>query len=68
AKRHRGMVGLPVLSAPALEQELVGRRSANMTLEELERMSAEQKAKTVLVGEDPFTSYYDARIVADFMR
>ncbi|ECT2290132.1 hypothetical protein SEEN2570_11297 [Salmonella enterica subsp. enterica serovar Newport str. VA_R100512570] len=39
-----------------------------MTLEQLERMSAEQKAKTVLVVQDPFTSYYDARVVADFIR
>lgn len=62
------MVDLPLLSAPSLQQQLVGHPSANMTLEQLERMSAEQKAKTVLVVQDPFTSYYDARVVADFIR
>lgn len=68
AKKHIGMVDLPLLSAPSLQQQLVGHPSANMTLEQLERMSAEQKAKTVLVVQDPFTSYYDARVVADFIR
>ncbi|EDW2493636.1 FAD-binding oxidoreductase [Salmonella enterica subsp. enterica serovar Oranienburg] len=68
AKKHIGMVDLPLLSTPSLQQQLVGHSSANMTLEQLERMSAEQKAKTVLVVQDPFTSYYDARVVADFIR
>ncbi|WP_250218478.1 hypothetical protein, partial [Escherichia coli] len=29
---------------------------------------AEQKARTVLVVQDPFTSYYDAPVVADVVR
>ncbi len=39
-----------------------------MTLEQLESLNAEQKARTVLVVQDPFTSYYDAQVVADFVR
>jgi Fe-S oxidoreductase len=39
-----------------------------MTLEQLEALSAEQKANVVLVVQDPFTSYYDAQVVADFVR
>ncbi|UMX92545.1 hypothetical protein MJ581_09740 [Escherichia coli] len=39
-----------------------------MTLEQLEALNAEQKARTVLVVQDPFTSYYDAQVVADFVR
>ncbi|WP_348265705.1 hypothetical protein, partial [Salmonella enterica] len=62
-----GMVDLPLLSAPSFQQQLVGHPSANMRLEQLGRMSAEQKAKTVLVVQGPFTSYYDARIVADLI-
>ncbi len=54
------MVDLPLLSAPSLKQ-MAGHRSANMTLEQLEALSAEQKAKMVLVVQDPFTSYYDAQ-------
>ncbi len=62
------MVDLPLLSAPSLKQQMAGHRSANMTLEQLEALSAEQKAKMVLVVQDPFTSYYDAQVVADFIR
>lgn len=31
-------------------------------------MSVEQRAKKVLVVQDPFTSYYEAQVVADFVR
>ncbi|MGS9235659.1 hypothetical protein ACQWHR_26130, partial [Salmonella enterica subsp. enterica serovar Infantis] len=48
AKKQIGMVDLPLLSAPSLQQHLVGHPSANMTLEQLERISAEPKAKTEL--------------------
>ncbi|MCG5042597.1 FAD-binding oxidoreductase [Enterobacteriaceae bacterium 155047] len=68
SEKHIGMVDLPLLSTPSLQRELVGHRSANMTLEKLETLSDEQKAKTVLVVQDPFTSYYDAQVVADFVR
>ncbi|UJD94439.1 FAD-binding oxidoreductase [Lelliottia amnigena] len=68
SEKHIGMVDLPLLSTPSLQRELVGHRSANMTLEQLETLSDEQKAKTVLVVQDPFTSYYDAQVVADFVR
>lgn len=68
AKKHIGMVDLPLLSAPSLQRQLVGHRCANMTLEQLELLSQEQKARTVLVVQDPFTSYYDAQVVADFIR
>ncbi|MGM1332317.1 hypothetical protein ACS0TW_41820, partial [Klebsiella michiganensis] len=57
----------PLLSVPSLKQQMVGHRSANTTLEQLEALSAEQKAKRVLVVQDPFTSYYDAQVVADFV-
>ncbi len=53
---------------PSLKQQLAGHRSANTTLEDLEAMSVEQRAKKVLVVQDPFTSYYEAQVVADFVR
>lgn len=68
SEKHIGMVDLPLLSVPSLKQQMVGHRSANTTLEQLEELSAEQKAKMVLVVQDPFTSYYDAQVVADFVR
>ncbi|GDX06541.1 FAD-binding and (Fe-S)-binding domain-containing protein [Buttiauxella sp. A111] len=66
--KHIGMIDLPLLSTPTLQQQLVGHACANTTLEQLESFSAEQRAKTVLVVQDPFTSYYDAQVVADFVR
>ncbi|ELY3542322.1 FAD-binding oxidoreductase [Cronobacter turicensis] len=68
SERHIGMVDLPLLSTPTLQQQLVGHRSAGMTLEELERLPEAEKARTVLVVQDPFTSYYDAQVVTDFVR
>jgi len=68
SEKHLGMIDLPLLSTPSLQRQLVGHRSANLTLEQLEALSDEQKAKTVLVVQDPFTSYYDAQVVADFIR
>ncbi|MGP3594153.1 D-2-hydroxyglutarate dehydrogenase YdiJ [Vagococcus sp. WN89Y] len=68
AQKHVGMVDLPLLSVPSLQRQLVGHRTANLTLEQLEQLDAQQKAKTVLVVQDPFTSYYDAGVVADFVR
>ncbi len=68
SEKHIGMIDLPLLSTPSLQRQLVGHRSANLTLEQLEALSEEQKAKTVLVVQDPFTSYYDAQVVADFIR
>uniref|UniRef100_S0DGK0 Putative FAD linked oxidase n=1 Tax=termite gut metagenome TaxID=433724 RepID=S0DGK0_9ZZZZ len=68
SQKHIGMIDLPLLSTPSLQQQLVGHRSANLTLEQIEALSAEQKSKMVLVVQDPFTSYYDAQVVADFVR
>ncbi len=53
SEKHIGMVDLPLLSVPSLQQQMVGHRSANMTLEQLEALNAEQKARTVLVVQDP---------------
>ncbi|WP_086869424.1 D-2-hydroxyglutarate dehydrogenase YdiJ [Kosakonia pseudosacchari] len=68
SEKHIGMVDLPLLSVPSLQRQMVGHRTANMTLEQLEQLDDAQKAKTVLVVQDPFTSYYDAQVVADFVR
>ncbi|MCS3429627.1 FAD-binding and (Fe-S)-binding domain-containing protein [Klebsiella sp. BIGb0407] len=68
SEKHVGLVDLPLLSAPSLKQQLVGHRSANTTLEQLERLSPAQRGKTVLVVQDPFTSFYDAKVVADFIK
>lgn len=64
--KYTGMVDLPLLSSPTLQQQTADRAWTNMTLEQLEGCSAEEKAKIVLVVQDPFTSYYEAKVVVDF--
>ncbi|HBH68579.1 MAG TPA: hypothetical protein DDY50_09715 [Erwinia persicina] len=68
SQRHIGMVDLPLLSSPTLKQQLAGHRALGTTLDDLELMSAEQRAQCVLVVQDPFTSYYEAQLIADFVR
>lgn len=63
-----GMVDLPLLSAPSLGVRLAGHRAVTTTLEQLEAMSTSQRRGHVLIVQDPFTSYYDAGVVADFVR
>lgn len=63
-----GMVNLPLLSTPTLKQQLQGHRASSVTLEQLETMGDEQRSRHVLVVQDPFTSYYDAAVVFDFVR
>ena len=68
SKTHIGMVDLPLLSSPSLKQELSGHPAMSMTLEKLEALSPAQRAETVLVVQDPFTSFYEAQLIADFIR
>lgn len=68
SKRTIGMVDLPLLSSPTLKQQLAGHSALAMTLEELEQLSEKQRSHYVIVVQDPFTSYYDAKVVADFIK
>ncbi len=66
-KKTIGLIDLPLLSTPNLKQQLMGHRAFSMTLEQLEALTIEQRDRYVLIVQDPFTSYYDAKIVADFI-
>lgn len=68
SKTHIGMVDLPLLSSPSLKQQLSGHPAMNLTLEQLEAMDAAQRENCVLVVQDPFTSYYEAQLVTDFVK
>ncbi|OAT54199.1 D-2-hydroxyglutarate dehydrogenase YdiJ [Providencia heimbachae] len=68
SERTIGMVDLPLFSEPTLKQELLGHSATEVTLEQLEGMSPSLRENYVLVVQDPFTSYYDAKVVADFIR
>ncbi|MGY6772233.1 D-2-hydroxyglutarate dehydrogenase YdiJ [Gallibacterium sp. ZY190522] len=63
-----GMVDLPQLSVPSLQQQLVEIHYTDRSLEQLEQLSQKQREKMVFIVQDPFTSFYDAKVVADFVR
>ncbi|OCG02888.1 D-2-hydroxyglutarate dehydrogenase YdiJ [Gilliamella sp. wkB112] len=62
-----GMTNLPLLSTPTLKKQLVGHSTANIKLKQLQQLSNVEKANYILVVQDPFTSYYDANVVFDFI-
>ena len=62
-----GMTDLPLLSEPNLQQQLVEIGYQGKKLEELESLSAAKKANMLFIVQDPYTSYYDAKVVRDFV-
>ena len=62
-----GYVNTPLLSVPTLEKSIVQHQFANFDLAKLSKLPAEERNKYVLVVQDPFTSFYDAKVVEDFM-
>ena len=62
-----GMTDLPLLSEPNLQQQLVEIHYQGKSLEELEGLSAVEKNDILFIVQDPYTSYYDAKVVRDFV-
>jgi FAD/FMN-containing dehydrogenase/Fe-S oxidoreductase len=58
-----GYVDSPLLSVPTLAQQLNGRYPFDLA--RLQSMSFEQRQNIVLLVQDPFTSFYEAELVAD---
>lgn len=63
-----GFVDAPLLSQPTLAAQLRGQSAIGYDLAALKALPAAERARFVLVVQDPFTSYYDADVVADFVR
>ena len=61
------MTDLPLLSEPNLQQQLVEIHYQGKSLEELEDLSAVEKNDILFIVQDPYTSYYDAKVVRDFV-
>lgn len=59
-----GYVDSPLLSIPTLKQQVSGLKTFD--LQQLAALSKQDKANHVVIVQDPFTSYYDAQVVADF--
>ncbi|MFC0060995.1 D-2-hydroxyglutarate dehydrogenase YdiJ [Vibrio inusitatus] len=62
-----GYVDAPLLSSPTLKQRLKSQHVEKYDHQKLSSLSDEQKQRYVIVVQDPFTSYYDAKVVDDFV-
>lgn len=72
ANKTLGMTYLPALSVPNLQHQLVEIGYQGESLESLEQQAASgqfsaENRKMLFIVQDPFTSYYDAKVVADFV-
>ena len=62
-----GYVDTPLLSVPTLAERANELQFQQFDLAKLQAMPTAQREKFVLVVQDPFTSFYDAKVVEDFM-
>lgn len=62
-----GYVDTPLLSQPTLTKLVGQKKGLHFDIQQLARLSKEERANHVLIVQDPFTSYYDADVVADFI-
>ncbi|MFC3093533.1 FAD-binding oxidoreductase [Alteromonas sediminis] len=62
-----GYVDTPQLSYPTLKAQ-VNDTVEPFSLEQLERLSLDERQQYVAIVQDPFTSFYDATVVADFAK
>ncbi len=68
AKYGLGYVDTPLLSKPTLKQQVKTEGFEKFDLSKLQALSEAQRKDYLLVVQDPFTSFYDANVVADMMR
>ncbi|PRD39487.1 UNVERIFIED_CONTAM: ydiJ [Trichonephila clavipes] len=61
-----GYVDTPLLSVPTLAKRLEGRY--RFSFDKLNALTAEERQRTVLLVQDPFTSFYEAELVADALQ
>ena len=67
-KRQIGYVDAPILSVPNLSSRLRSSGTQQtFKLEELKQLSDAEKQKNILIVQDPFTSFYEADVVADLV-
>lgn len=62
-----GYVDAPLLSTPTLRQHLKSKPQVAFDMQKLASLSKEERQQYVLIVQDPFTSYYEANVVADFV-
>ncbi|CCQ10574.1 Fe-S protein, homolog of lactate dehydrogenase SO1521 [Pseudoalteromonas luteoviolacea B = ATCC 29581] len=60
-----GYVDTPLLSIPTLDKRISD--ISKFDQKTFESLSTEQKARSVFIVQDPFTTFYEAELVADFV-
>lgn len=55
------------MSVPTLEKSIEQHKFPSFDLTKLSQMPVDERNKHVLVVQDPFTSFYDAKVIEDFM-
>jgi FAD/FMN-containing dehydrogenase/Fe-S oxidoreductase len=65
-QKYVGYVDSPLLSVPTLAQRTSDRYQFD--LNQLQQMSATERSRVVLLVQDPFTSFYEADLVADALQ
>lgn len=62
-----GYVDAPLMSVPTLKNRLASKELQLFDLQYLEGLSSAEKKQHVLIVQDPFTSFYDAEVIEDFV-
>ncbi|KMT64804.1 FAD-binding and (Fe-S)-binding domain-containing protein [Catenovulum maritimum] len=63
-----GYVDTPELSYPTLSQQVAELNVLDWDLSRLSKLSEAERLKVVAIVQDPFTSYYDATVVSDWVK
>lgn len=67
-KKTIGYIDTPLLSVPTLKQALSDQLwDSRFSLSQLQSLSDEKRKDYLLIVQDPFTTYYDADVVYDFV-
>ncbi len=66
-KKTIGYLDTPLLTVPTLAQALKNHSALKFDFNGLTALDKSQMQQQVLIVQDPFTSYYDARVVEDFV-
>jgi FAD/FMN-containing dehydrogenase/Fe-S oxidoreductase len=67
-KSSIGYIDAPLLSSPPLNERVSSMPLVKFDMARLASLSQEHKNKTVLIVQDPFTSFYEAEVVEDLIK
>ena len=62
-----GYIDTPLMSVPTLSKRVSNKNLQLFDLQYLAGLSSDEKQQHVLIVQDPFTSFYDAEVVDDFV-